>query len=77
MTFRAWQTLVVALLFAVLTGAASMAYSNRAAAALERKWCDLLSTFDDAYRETPPQTPTGKKIADRLRELRGQRFNCP
>lgn len=73
---QAWALLLV--FIAILAvGAGSMVYSNHAAAASQRQWCDLLLAFDDAYREAPPQTPAGVKIAERLAELRDQRFECP
>lgn len=76
MTFRAWQTLVVTLLFTILAAAASMAYAARTAAESERKWCGVVGTLDDAYKQTPPQTPAGQKIARDIAQLRLD-FGCP
>jgi hypothetical protein len=73
---QAWALLLV--FVAILAvGVGSMIYSNHTAAASQRQWCDLLLAFDDAYREVPPQTPAGVKIAERLAELRDKRFECP
>ncbi|MCZ7376556.1 hypothetical protein [Micromonospora sp. WMMC250] len=76
MTFRAWQTLIVALVFAFMAAAASMVYSNRAAAESEQKWCGIVSTLDDVYSSTPPQTPVGRDMAEQIRQLRSD-FGCP
>ncbi|MDG4799062.1 hypothetical protein [Micromonospora sp. WMMD980] len=76
MTFRAWQTLVVALLFALVAAVGSMTYTNAAARESERKCCGIVSTLDDAYAETPPQTPAGQKIATDIARLRSD-FTCP
>ena len=75
MTFRAWQAVMVALVFAILAAAASMAYATRVARDSERKWCGLVSTLDDAYQQTPPQTPAGRQVAADVHRLRGQ-FDC-
>lgn len=76
MTVRAWQTLVVALVFAVAAAATSMFYANRVAAQAGQRWCGIVTTLDDAYRQTPPQTPAGRKIARDIRQLRAD-FDCP
>lgn len=76
MTFRAWQTLVVALVFAIAAAAGSMLYANKVARDSQRQWCGVVTTLDDAYRQTPPQTPAGRKIAADIRRLRGE-FDCP
>ncbi|MET8265930.1 hypothetical protein ABZU92_18280 [Micromonospora arida] len=75
MTFRAWQTLVVALLFAFLAAAGSILYTNRAARESEQKWCGIVATLDDVYSKTPPQTPVGQDMAEQLRQLRDD-FGC-
>ncbi|MCG5460859.1 hypothetical protein MED01_004285 [Micromonospora sp. MED01] len=75
MTFRAWQTLVVALVFASLIGAASILYTNRSARESEQKWCGIVSTLDDVYSNSPPQTPVGQDMAEQLRQLRTD-FGC-
>lgn len=38
---------------------------------IDREWCELLVTLDEAYRKTPPTTPTGRSVADSIRHLRG------
>jgi hypothetical protein len=75
-TFRAWQTLVVVLVFAVAAGTSSMVYANRTARESEQKWCGIVSTLDDVYANTPPQTPVGRDMAEQIRQLRRD-FGCP
>lgn len=75
MTVGAWQTVVVALVLAVVSAAASMVYANRVAHESERQWCGVVTALDDAYRQEPPQTPTGREIADSIAELRRE-FGC-
>ena len=61
---------------AFLAAGASMVYANKVARDSQRQWCGVVTTLDDAYRQTPPQTPAGKKIATDVAELRA-RFGCP
>jgi len=72
---RSWELLAVSMVCAFLAAAASMAYANRVARDSERKWCNIVATLDDAYRETPPQTPAGRKFAADVHRLRGD-FGC-
>ncbi|MEU8334789.1 hypothetical protein [Micromonospora tulbaghiae] len=76
------MTFVVVVAF----GAASVLYANVRAERAERRaeqidresnrrWCGVVTTLDDAYRQTPPQTPAGKKIAKDIAELRIE-FGC-
>lgn len=71
-----WRFLAVSFVAAIVAAAASMLYTNHAAHESERKWCGVVSTMDDAYRDTPPQTPTGRKIAADIARLRAD-FGCP
>ena len=73
---RSWDLLAVTLVCTFLAAGLSMIYANKVARDSERKWCGIVSTMDDAYRVTPPQTPAGKKIAKDIRRLRDQ-FGCP
>jgi hypothetical protein len=73
---RSWRLLALAFVSAFVAAGASMLYSNHAARESERKWCGVVSTMDDAYRATPPQTPAGRKIAADIRHLRAD-FDCP
>lgn len=71
-----WHVLLIVLIAAIASAAAAMVYANRAARDSEHKWCGIVTTLDDAYRETPPQSPAGRRIAVDLAELRRE-FDCP
>ncbi|MFI6332906.1 hypothetical protein ACIBBG_31945 [Micromonospora chersina] len=73
---RSWELLAVSFLCAFLAAASAMIYTNRVARESERKWCGIVSTMDDAYADTPPQTPAGRKIAVDIARLRAD-FGCP
>lgn len=76
MTFRAWQTLMVGFVCAILAAGSSMAYTNRAAKQSNQQWCDVIITLDDAYRAVPNKTPTIQRLAQQFAQLR-TRFACP
>ncbi|MGW3809078.1 hypothetical protein [Micromonospora sp. NPDC005113] len=76
MRSRALQTAVMCLLFAILAAAGSILYTNRSAQQSEQKWCGIVSTLDDVYRNTPAQTPVGRDMAEQIRQLRDD-FGCP
>jgi hypothetical protein len=40
-----------------------------------RDICGLIATLDDSYRETPPTTPTGRRVAIELHAYR-LRLGC-
>lgn len=68
--------LAVSMMCAFLAAGASMLYANRVARESNRQWCDIVVTMDDSYRQTPPQTPAGRKFADAIAKLRND-FGCP
>lgn len=38
----------------------------------DRRWCDLLTTLDEAYSSTPPATELGRRVAASIKTLRVQ-----
>ncbi|MEU6387665.1 hypothetical protein ABZ847_29375 [Streptomyces bauhiniae] len=76
MSWTGYRVLVACLLAALGSSGLSILYTNAAAAQSVQRWCGVVSTLDDAYRQAPPQTPTGRQIADDIRRLRAD-FNCP
>ena len=66
---RWYQILIIFLIQVVLTiGAISFAvWLDRRNA---QRWCDVVITLDRAYRATPPQTDTGRKLASDIARLR-------
>lgn len=75
MTYQGWRALVACLLVAAGSSAISIIYANAAARQSEQRWCGIVTTLDDAYRATPPQTPAGQKIAAEFAQLRHD-FRC-
>lgn len=65
---RAWW---VALALSVLAvGAGAIGVERRDSATNQRKFCTVVSTMDDSYRETPPTTVAGKNLAQSITQLR-------
>lgn len=65
----AWPVLIAYVLAFGASGLA-MAYANRVARDSEQRWCGIVTTLDDAYRATPPATPTGQQLAANISRLR-------
>lgn len=83
---RVWYAMTVTCLVMIAFAASSVLYANVRAERAERRaeqidresnrrWCGVVVTLDDAYRQTPPQTPAGRKIAVDIAELRIE-FGC-
>lgn len=68
-------TLVVIFVSSMLTSLVAVLLAVHAVQLSERKFCTLVTTMDAAYREEPPQTPTGKNLAQAIADLR-QELNC-
>jgi len=66
---------VISLAMGLLAIANSIFYTDHVAEQNERKWCALVSQLDDAYRQQPPTTVTGRHIAADIHTLRIQ-FGC-
>jgi hypothetical protein len=41
----------------------------------DRRWCGLITTLDEGYSVSPPQTEIGRKLARDIRALRVE-FGC-
>ena len=66
---RAWWSLFMVLLAAVLVAAACVMYTNREQQQADRRWCELLTTLDNPTAP-PPETPRGAEIQQEVRQLR-------
>ena len=67
---------LILLFFTVIAvGINSIWYANHVQRQNNQKWCSLVSTMDDAYRQQPPTSPTGRKIAADMHALRRE-FGC-
>lgn len=71
-----WYLLVVILVTSLTLAGFNVWYTQRVAAKADQRWCNQVSAQAAVYREVPPQTATGKRLAqanaDRLAEL-----HCP
>jgi hypothetical protein len=43
--------------------------ANERERANDRRWCALLTLFDDTYKTNPPTTATGEQVAKLMHEL--------
>lgn len=48
----------------------SIGQQDKAERANDQRWCQLLTTLDDAYQAAPPQTETGRRLAADIHRLR-------
>jgi hypothetical protein len=55
---------------------AAFVYTNHAVSAEGQNFCALVDTFNQAYRDTPPTTPTGQVVAAEMSRLY-QKLHCP
>lgn len=69
--------LLVVFVTSIVLAAVNVIYTNHVAAQSEqrnqeraREICGLISTFDDAYRQTPPTTELGRHIAAEMHAYR-------
>ena len=59
-----------------LTAGVAVWQARQAVHETEQRWCGLVSTLDDTYRTTPPQTEAGRRVAEQIARLRAE-FGCP
>jgi hypothetical protein len=73
---RAWASVLMVIVSFGLALGLTIAYVARVHRDDDRRWCALLSNLDDAYRQNPPTSPTGRQIAADMHNLRVG-FGCP
>jgi len=66
---------LAALLIGLRANEVSENRERAARQASERAWCSVIIVMDDSYRQVPPATPAGKKLAEGIAGLRMR--NCP
>lgn len=66
--------LTLTLLFGAAVWYTRYSLGQQAAAEREsdRRWCQLLTTLDEAYSAAPPTTPTGRRLAGDIHQLRAE-----
>lgn len=70
MTIQLWWAMLALFITCLLLTVGSLIYANNVARKSVQQWCNVVVTLDDAYRQAPPQTPTGKKLAAEMHDLR-------
>lgn len=71
-----WVWRAAMLASAALLFVASVVISLRVNAESDRKWCSVVITLDDAWRQSPPTTAAGKTMAANMHDLRRE-LHCP
>lgn len=71
---KRWAIGMVAISYVALA-VVCVLFTNHAVHESERKWCGIVVLFDNTNRETPPSTETGRKLAERMAQLRKD-FGC-
>lgn len=83
---RSWWGLATAYASAIIMGLVAMLFAADKAHEAEsraietdressQKWCAVVVTLDDAYRQLPPTTATGRRLAEEIAKLRKD-FGC-
>jgi hypothetical protein len=47
----------------------NITYTKQSVVKSNHQWCELLKTLDEAYGQTPPQSETGRKVAEEIHRL--------
>lgn len=71
--FRAWWSVAMVLVVAVLVAAGSVTYTRHAQQESDRRWCAVLT--QQATAEPPPTTPRGWALISEYQTLYEQ-FGC-
>lgn len=71
-----YSALIVLLVTLSLVGA-GIAIGFRLNRASEQKFCNIAESFVELYRETPPPTETGRRVALNWEYLRSHELHCP
>ncbi len=67
--------IVVTLITSMISPCAGIVYVNWVDRKNRHEWCELIITFNDAYKENPPANETAKRIAE-LMERRRDSLGC-
>lgn len=69
------RRLVIAMVACIVLSSLSVGFTVLMGQKNADGWCVVISTLDDGYRDSPPQTETGKEQASRVRAARN-RLGC-
>ncbi len=67
--------IVVTLITSMISPLAGIVYVNWVDRKNRTEWCELITTFNDAYEENPPANETAKRIAE-LMSRRKDSLGC-
>jgi hypothetical protein len=68
-------TLMIAVAISIQTNQTALDRERMARIQGEQELCEVVAALDDSYREVPPTTATGMKVADSMSRWRAD--NCP
>jgi hypothetical protein len=71
-----WYSLLVLFVVILSTMVFNVWYTNHVQQVANQRWCALMVGMDDAYRQVPPTTPTGRNVAAEIHRLR-RSLGCP
>lgn len=72
---KIWYAVIASYVSGILVTGSGLVYMNHVDTESNRKWCSLVVTLDETYRQTPPTTEVGRKVAVSINGLR-QDFRC-
>jgi len=75
MTRAAIYSIVIAYLTALFIGIACIVFTVHTVNENNRKWCDILSPLDNAYKSAPSRSEVGRKVRDAIHD-RTVDFGC-
>lgn len=67
--------LIIAYVSVFVVAFVAIQYSNYVDRKSNQRWCSIITTLDDTYKQQPPSTVLGKKLAKDMHELRSE-FEC-
>ena len=67
--------LVVSFVSALVMTLVAVVYANYVDNRSNQRWCGIVSTMDEVYREEPPTLDTGKRLAEEIKKLKND-FRC-
>lgn len=68
---------VISIFICLMCGViASFQYANYVDRSSNQRWCELVGLFNTSYKEIPPPTDLGKKIAAAMLHIE-EEFKCP
>lgn len=70
-----WYSVIASYVSGILITISMFVYTNYIDDQSNRRWCTIVVTLDDTYKQTPPLTEVGKKIAESIHDLRIE-FDC-